>query len=152
MNIRSALAKSRPTVISATAATAMVAGLVGTAAAVSPTVQTGRTLLGGFEVVREVVLNGPSLLFTVPQDHHLTITDIIVSNIFQTPGAFQIYIGSSDCNVTAQNRTARIVGPPENNVVLAFVWGMSFDPGSIICFRNADSEALEVTIRGFRWN
>ena len=150
-NLRSAFNKNqRRNVIALTAAAGIVAGVVGTATAVAPTASVPITHGGAVTIARDSLPLGFTHLFSVPVGKKFMLTDIIVANLITTPGSFKIYTAATSSCTGITELTANIVVPASNNVVIPLVSGIgNIGAGKPLCFQNADTEVLQVTIRGY---
>src|SRR3712207_1693160 len=103
-SLRSALANNRRTVIAATAAAAIVAGVMGTAGGIAPTLETGRTIHGTVDIVKSNLPDGVKLVFTVPAGKAYTLTDIVgTNNVDSGPSFVRIVSGSSSSCATGDD-------------------------------------------------
>jgi hypothetical protein len=155
-SLRSALANNRRAVIASTAAAAIVAGVMGTAGAIAPTLETGRTLHGGVDL-RPPGGQGNHLVYTVPSDKAFTLTDIIATNAGTSTtglGLFRVYIApTSACGAPSGEKMSYIGTQPNETLVINFVTGITFGPGQFICVNvpSNGNPSFFFTMRGYTW-
>ena len=129
-------------------ASLVLAGIVGSAVAISPTVGVPIQWKGSAQFVAENIPSSAAIkLYAVPASRTLVLTDLIVSNSITTAGHFSIYIGTATCGFLSYKLQFVFV-PPKDSKVISLQSGIPFGPGTSVCFLGGDG-VFQVNGRGF---
>ena len=131
----------------------LIAGTIGRATAISPTVDAPIRWAGGVPVIRGSVSDGAISIYTVPAGANLLMTDIIISSVGSSPDTLTLYTGNgADCGSVAESRIKLrdVMVPANDTVVIPLVTGFGFTPGQTVCILSEDvGVTLTVNARGF---
>ena len=138
----------------AVAGTLVLGGVVGSALAISPTVDSGLVFQGGVNINQFTVEpTANRLAYTVPAGKRFMLTDIAISGSSKTNPAELQYVftgGGASCTPVTANRTSFLNVPAGDTLHLPFVTGIGFAAGQFVCLSNGDDTVTtHWTIRGF---
>jgi hypothetical protein len=145
--LRSAFAKNRRRNVTATTAAALVvAGAVGTATAVTLTIDLPRTYESLVELNVTRLANQSSSLFNVHAGKKLILTDIVLANPSPTVAAFVRLYSSDNCNNVINPKLTGVVVPTQDTVDISLATGLYFEPGHVCVSTTGD---IHVTATGY---
>lgn len=124
-----------------------IGGAVGSAIAMSPTVQPPIKWAGGAEFVTAVPAGGPTVVYTVPAGRNLILTDLIIGNTNTTFNNISVFSGSAGCAEILLPRLSNIMIPAADTAYVSLQTGVGFTSGQTICIQSSNSVALSG--RGF---
>jgi hypothetical protein len=131
--------------IAASAAALVVATAVGTATAITLTIDVPRTYESLVEITYPLY-SGTVSLYTVPPGKKLIITDIIIGNPQTGSPHVSAFVGASPACETVKTKLYAVVVPPNNTLPLSLTTGLFFGPGNV-CFKT--TQLVNLTIQGY---
>lgn len=126
-----------------------IGGAVGSAVAISPTMDGPVKWQGGWEFASIGVASaGQELLYLVPAGRNLMVTDLTVTNFGSSISQFSLFSGSSGgCNITSKMRLRTVAVPAGDVTHVSYETGIGFSAGTPVCI-NKNTE-LYVNARGY---
>jgi hypothetical protein len=123
-----------------------IGGAVGSALAISPTLEAPIKWQGGWEA-SPTLTSGENDIYTVPSGKVLMITDIIATNLDTNARSLQLRASSGACFTSSPLRSNLIAVPPLGSTIISFQTGIGFPADKHVCF--STTSELRITARGF---
>jgi hypothetical protein len=150
MTTFTALANCPRSIAAAGVATVAFAALMGSAVAITPTLETKLVLRNTISIAR-VVPNGTHPVYTVPANRTFMLTDLIGGNAFSSISGMQVYLSSAATCAIVTPITGLMVVPALNSLVVPLTTGIRFGAGQTVCISNPFSNPLHFTARGYHY-